>query len=91
VDFYTRIHFQFGVFLRSVNVALPHAVLASVLWEWIIEPHYKETQPELFPAPSQDSVLNRVFDTVAVAGGWYWANRERRRSAPRKVPWLDIK
>jgi len=79
VDFYTILHVQFGVLLRSMNVSLSGAILTSVVFEWIVEPIYKDKQPELFPVPSQDSTLNRIFDTVGVAAGWYWANKQQKK------------
>lgn len=76
IDQYTLLHFGFGMALRSIGFGAIAAVGTSMLWEFVIEPYYKEKNPEIFPAPSQDSNANRFYDTAAVLAGW-WFLRKR--------------
>jgi hypothetical protein len=70
VDVYTLFHGGVGVISKQVGLTFGQTIALSLAWEWVIEPMYKDRYPGIFPAPSQDSVVNRVVDTVAVAVGW---------------------
>ena len=70
VDQYTSLHFAAGIVMRSLGMSFFAVVLASLVWEYAIEPEWKRSDPGFFPAPSQDRPINSFFDTVAVVGGW---------------------
>ena len=76
VDAYTLFHAGFGVMMREAGVSLPVTVASSLVWEYVIEPFYKDRNPEIFPVPSQDSFANRTFDTLAVVAGWALMRRQ---------------
>ena len=78
LDVYTLFHVGTGALMEDLGLSFSQAVLASVVFEWWIEPVYKDRYPEIFPVPSQDSVANRVMDTVAVAAGWALSKRAKR-------------
>ena len=77
VDQFTFLHILSGVFifiaLRAFGKDLP--ILAFILaigWE-IFEPYAKDWNPDVFPNPSKDSTVNKVFDVLAVMVGYYGA------------------
>ncbi len=78
IDAYTAMHFLVGMVGHEFGLSFSQIIAASIAWEWVIEPYYKEVNPEIFPAPSQDSTINRVTDTLAMAGGWIVAKGGRR-------------
>jgi hypothetical protein len=80
VDVYTLGHFGVGALYRSVGLSFGQAVVLSLIFEHVLEPALKVARPDFFPAPSQDTPINRIMDTVAVAAGWAAANRVRRRA-----------
>lgn len=80
VDVYTLYHVAFGVALCELGATALQALAISLIWEHVIEPYYKARNPEIFPAPSQDSPVNSALDTVAVMAGWYASRRYGTKS-----------
>ena len=75
IDRFTLLHLLVGfawffVFrpipmLNSIWVVL----IVSIGWE-LAEPLAKEWNPDVFPNPSKDSTKNKVWDVIAMVGGW---------------------
>lgn len=75
VDKYTLLHLGAGYAARRLGVGLLPALALSLTWEHWLEPAWKRSDPQFFPAPSQDRPINSFFDTLAVVGGWMLARR----------------
>lgn len=78
LDVYTVFHVGFGALARKSGLDLTESIVVSLVWEWVLEPWYKDRYPRIFPAPSQDSTINKITDTLAVAAGWILAGRGQR-------------
>lgn len=76
VDQYSTLHFAYGYVLGRTGWSAPIALLSSLAFEWAIEPALKVKYPGVFPAPSQDSFINRATDTGFVMLGWYLGARK---------------
>tara|TARA_R100000655_G_scaffold53127_1_gene91016 strand:+ start:948 stop:1277 length:330 start_codon:yes stop_codon:yes gene_type:complete len=77
VDQYTFLHILSGVviFLTLKLFGRDWPIVALILaigWE-IFEPYAKDWNPDVFPNPSKDSTINKIFDVVAVMVGYYGA------------------
>jgi hypothetical protein len=77
VDQYTLLHIVSGIVLfftfRLFGKDWPLLTLAlAIMWEYF-EPMAKDWNPDIFPNPSKDSMINKVFDVLAVMVGYYGA------------------
>lgn len=76
VDRFTILHFISGFVYYSITARwipmianYPMIILLSVGWE-IWEPMLKDWNPDVFPNPSKDSEINKVFDVLATVMGY---------------------
>jgi len=70
-DRFSILHSLSGIVLKKMGLGVNATLIGSVLFE-ILEYQLKNSIPELFPNPTQDSKLNMIGDTVAVVAGWYF-------------------
>jgi len=77
VDRYTLLHALIGLGLGAAGASGPVTAGVAVGWE-LIERELKESHPEMFPHPSQDTLENAALDAGAVMAGWYAGSRSRR-------------
>lgn len=82
-DIYTVGHVAWGAAMYQMGFRWQYAFGASVLWETVLEPAYKRKLPEIFPEPSQDSMVNKLTDTVAVMLGFWMAHQQKRKKRKR--------
>ena len=68
-DRFTFIHALAGVVARQAGISLELTLIGAIGWEFI-EPKLKESNPEYFPNPSEDSTSNKVVDVLATLIGW---------------------
>ncbi len=78
VDRFTLLHLASGVALGLVGATPSQALAVGAAWE-VLERALKESIPEAFPHPSQDSIENATVDTLAVWLGCALARRRGRR------------
>lgn len=82
IDRFTLGHLAMGVVLGAAGAPFPLAIGVAVGWEFAEVP-LKKSFPQLFPHPSQDTLVNAVLDAVAVLVGWgvvrglTWLGRDR--------------
>jgi len=77
IDRWTAGHAAVGAFYGAVKAPWWMALSLGVGWE-VAEIGLKARVPLLFPRPSQDTVINAVFDVAAVMLGWAIAQSFRR-------------
>lgn len=70
VDRFTAAHASYGV-LAGLGGLPAWATLASgLVFDLIIERHFKNVMPNVWPNPTQDTWQNIAGDTVAMMIGW---------------------
>lgn len=74
VDRFTLVHAGVGVLLGYVGLSGGVAAAVAVGWE-LLERPLKDSYPQLFPNPSQDSLPNMIGDSVAMMLGWMAGRR----------------
>jgi hypothetical protein len=78
IDQFTFLHLLSGILWYAAFRPFPMlnsvwmVLIVSVGWE-LAEPMAKEWNPDIFPNPSKDSTKNKVFDVLAMLGGWLLA------------------
>jgi len=84
IDRYTVAHFWLGLLYGTPSSPWYVPLGLSLLFE-LVERPAKAWNPEMFPAPAQDSWINSLLDTAAVMAGWAvmkttlnWVEREMR-------------
>ena len=74
VDRFTIAHFGVGGALGALDVPFLAAAAAAIGWE-LLEVKLKESMPEVFPHPSQDSIPNATADVLAWCAGWWFIQK----------------
>jgi hypothetical protein len=70
VDRFTAAHAAFGI-LAGLGRLPAWATLATGLtFDLVIERHFKNVMPNIWPNPTQDTWMNIAGDTVAMMLGW---------------------
>ena len=68
VDRFTLLHLLAGMALGAAGASVPLALGVGTVWEFVERP-LKDRVPVIFPDSSQDTPLNAVGDSLAVALG----------------------
>ena len=82
VDRFTAAHAAYGV-LAGLGRLPAWATLASGLaFDVVIERHFKNVWPQLWPNSTQDTWMNIVGDTIAMMLGWKVATMLPKGTTP---------
>lgn len=69
-DQFTLVHGASGVLAHAVGMTFGATLISGFLWDYLIEPRLKQTDPEYFPFPSQDGHLHAFVDALTPAVAW---------------------
>ncbi len=69
-DQFTLVHGTAGVLARHVGLSFGVTLALGFAWDYIVEPYFKQSNPDWFPFPSQDAPSHALIDAVTPAVTW---------------------
>jgi hypothetical protein len=82
VDRFTAAHAAFGVLAGLGRLPAWATLTTGLVFDLIIERHFKNVMPNIWPNPTQDTWMNIAGDTLAMMAGWKFATMLPKGSHP---------
>lgn len=73
VDRFTAAHAAFGVLAGLGRLPAWATLTTGLVFDLVIERHFKNVMPDVWPNPTQDTWMNITGDTIAMMLGWKFA------------------
>ncbi len=70
VDQFTLVHAASGVVARKAGLSLITTLALGFIWDYMVEPELKRSNPDWFPYPSQDGDNHAFIDALTPAFAW---------------------
>lgn len=82
VDRFTAAHAAFGVLAGLGRLPAWATLTTGLVFDLVIERHFKNVMPDVWPNPTQDTWMNITGDTVAMMLGWKFATMLPKGTQP---------
>ncbi len=70
IDQFTLAHAASGILARRMGLSFVTTLVLGFVWDYAVEPELKDSNPQWFPYPSQDSKNHAFIDALTPAFAW---------------------